>query len=77
MHLDCGTGDRLRPPRLSIRRHRLPDSGSGSLEIIWNTAETTTFTFDYTFSQSGRQTIIVETGTITTEDSPVPTPSKH
>jgi hypothetical protein len=40
-------------------------SGSGEREIVWNTNETSTFTFDYVFSQSGGQAVVTETGVIT------------
>lgn len=40
-------------------------SGSASRVIVWNTSETSTFSFDYVYSQSGGQGIVVQTGTIT------------
>jgi hypothetical protein len=40
-------------------------SGPGEREFVWNTNETSTFVFEQTFSQSGGQAVVVETGTIT------------
>jgi hypothetical protein len=41
------------------------DSGNGQRVINWNTGESSTFSFAYSYSQSGGQTIGLETGTIT------------